>query len=76
MTELVESSPDDLLDSLAFGLLKQRKALQQLGRRPSHEPGNDDCHAIARELVEHLKRTGVVKIIRQHAVAHSMLKGS
>lgn len=69
--DAVELSPDDLRDSLAFGLLKQRKAIHRLGLRPGHEPGMDDCQAIARELVEHLKRTGVLKIVRQVSASHS-----
>jgi hypothetical protein len=72
--DLVETSPDDLTDSLAFALLKERKTLQRLGRRPSHEPGMEDCQAIAKALVEHLKRTGVEKVVRRVTRAHGMLK--
>ena len=72
--DLIEASPDDLTDSLAFALLKQRKTLQRFGRRPSHEPGMEDCMRIAKELVEHLKRTGVEKVVRRHSPAHTMLK--
>lgn len=61
----MEASPDDLTDSLAFALLTQRKTLQRLGRRPGHEPGMEDCQAIAKALVEHLKRTGVKKVVRR-----------
>ena len=61
--DLTEASPDDLTDSLAFALLKERKTLQRLGRRPGHEPGMEDCQAIAVRLVEHLKRSGVEKVV-------------
>lgn len=68
---MVETTPDDLLDSLAFSLLKQRMALKRLGCKARHEPAMDDCLAIARHLVEDLKRAGVEKILRRHASAHS-----
>jgi hypothetical protein len=74
--EFSELPPEDLVDSLAFALLSQRKALQRFGRRPRHEPGNDDCHAIAKALVERLKRSGVEKIVRRKSPGHGMLKGS
>jgi hypothetical protein len=63
--DLVEASPEDLTDSLAFALLKQRKALQRFAKRPGHEPGMEDCQTIAKALVEHLKRTGVEKVVRR-----------
>jgi len=72
--DLVEASPEDLTDSLAFALLQQRKTLQRLGRRPGHEPGMEDCQAIAKALVEHLKRTGVEKVVRRLNQSHGMLK--
>jgi hypothetical protein len=74
--DLIEASPDDLTDSLAFALLKERKTLQRLGRRPGHEPGMEDCQTIAKELVEHLKRTGVEKIMRRLSRPHGMLKAT
>ena len=73
--DLIEASPEDLTDSLAFALLQQRKALQRLGRRPGHVPVNDDCHAIAVRLVEHLKLSGVEKVVRRASRAHEVLKG-
>jgi hypothetical protein len=72
--DLIEASPYDLTDSVAFALLKQRKTLQRLGRRPGHEPGKEDCQTIAKELVEHLKRTGVEKVVRRLGRSHGMLK--
>jgi len=72
--DLIEASPDDLTDSLAFALLSQRKALQRLGRRPGHEPGMEDCQAIAKALVDHLKLTGVERVVRRHSQSHGMLK--
>ena len=69
--EFSELPPDDLVDSLAFALLGQRKALQRFGRRPGHEPGNDDCHSNAKALVEHLKRSGVEKVMRRVNGSHS-----
>lgn len=68
---IVETTPDDLLDSLAFSLLKQRGALKRIGGKAKHEPAMDDCLALARELVEDLKRAGVEKILRRHAAMHS-----
>ena len=72
--DLIEASPDDLSDSLAFALLKERKTLQRFGRRPGHEPGIEDCQAIAKALVEHLKRTGVERVVRRRSTSHGMLK--
>jgi len=72
--DLIEAPPDDLTDSLAFALLKERKTLQRLGRRPGHEPGMEDCQAIAKALIEHLKRTGVEKVVRRLSPSHGMLK--
>ncbi len=72
--DLIEASPDDLTDSLAFALLQQRKTLQRLGKRPGHEPGMEDCMTIARELVEHLKRTGVERVLRRLNRSHGILK--
>jgi len=72
--DLIEASPDDLTDSLAVALLKERKTLQRLGRRPGHEPGMDDCQAIAKALVEHLKLTGVERVVRRRSQSHGMLK--
>lgn len=37
--DLIETSPDELTDSLAFALLRQRKALQRFAQRAGHEPG-------------------------------------
>jgi hypothetical protein len=71
--DLVEASPDELTDSLAYALLQERQALRRLGQRPPHEPGNDDCHAIAERLVKHLKRTGIEKVVRRVSRPHGML---
>ena len=68
--DLIEASPDDLIDSLAFALLRQRKTLQRFAMRPGYEPGMEDCQAIAKALVEHLKRTGVEKIMRRQSTSH------
>jgi hypothetical protein len=68
--DLVEASPDDLTDSLAFAL-KQREALQRFAKRPGHEPGMEDCQAIAKRLIKHLKRSGVEKVVRRQPVSHS-----
>ena len=65
--EFSELPPEDLIDSLAFTLLSQRKALQRFGRRPGH----DDRHAMAIALVEHLKRSGVEKVMRRVNGSHS-----
>jgi hypothetical protein len=74
--DLTEASPNELTDSLAYALLKQRKAIQRLGRRPSHEPGMEDCQTIAKELVEHLKRTGVEKVVRRRSNGHNWPPGN
>jgi hypothetical protein len=71
---LVEASPDELTDSLAYALLQERQALRRLGQKPPHEPGNDDCHVIAVRLVEHLKRSGIEKVVRRQSRAHGILK--
>lgn len=73
--DLIEASPDDLTDSLAYALLKHREALKQWLSR--HERDYDDTidrQLIARALVEHLKRTGIEKVVRRQSRAHGMLK--
>jgi hypothetical protein len=63
--DLIEASPDDLTDSLAYALLQERQALRRLGQKPPFEPGNNECHAIAVRLVAHLKRSGIEKVVRR-----------
>ena len=67
----VEKSPDDLLDSLAYGLAKNLPLLRRLAAKPKHIPRDDDYREIARRQVEHLKESGVEKIIRHVAASHS-----
>jgi hypothetical protein len=67
----VEKSPDDLLDSLAYVLAKNLPLLRRLAAKPKHIPRDDDYQEIARRQVEHLKESGVEKIIRHVAASHS-----
>jgi len=50
---------------VGFDLLRQRKALQRFAMRPGYAPGMKYCQAIAKELVEHLKRAEEEKIMRR-----------
>ena len=64
--DLIEVSPDDLTDGLAFALLKHRKALQRwVSRRELDYDDSTDRQIIARALVEHIKLTGVEKVLRR-----------
>lgn len=75
MADLVEAPPADLLEALAYALMQQRPALRRIGKLPSHIPLNDECHAIAAELVRHLERSGVEKILRRRLTSHGMPVG-
>jgi hypothetical protein len=47
-------------------LVRAVNALKPLLRaRASYEPGMDDCQTIAKALVEHLKRSGVERVVRR-----------
>jgi len=67
----VEKSPDDLLDSLAYVLAKNLPLLRRLAGMPKHLPGDEVYQEIARRQVEHLKQSGVEKIVRHIAASHS-----
>jgi hypothetical protein len=68
----VERSIDDILDSLAFTLAKNLPMLRRLASKPKHIPGDDEYRALARRQLEHLKLTGVERIIRRGSgAAHS-----
>jgi hypothetical protein len=68
----VEKSIDDILDSLAFALAKNLPMLRRLASKPKHVPADDEYLALARQQLEHLKLTGVERIIRRSlGAAHS-----
>ena len=67
----VEKSPDDLLHSLAYALAKNLPLLRRLAGKQKHVPGDEDYQEIARRQVEHLKQSGVEKIVRHVATSHS-----
>ena len=59
----IEKPADGLLNSLAYVLAKTLLLLQRLAAKPKHAPGGEGYQEIARQLVEHLKQSGVEKII-------------
>jgi hypothetical protein len=67
----VERSPDDLLSSLAYALAKNLPLLRRLAGKSKHIPRDEDYQEIARQQVEHLKQSGVEKIIQHVAGSHS-----
>ncbi len=67
----VEKSPDDLLSSLAYALARNLPLLRRLAGKSKHIPRDEDYQEIARRQVEHLKESGVEKIIRRIASQHS-----
>jgi len=67
----VEKSPDDLLSSLAHALAKNLPLLRRLAGKSKYIPRDEDYQEIARRQVEHLKESGVEKIIRRIASQHS-----
>ena len=62
---IVEKPPECLQYDLAHGLLFNMRFLRRLVGRPKHIPGNDECHEIARPLIEVLKENGVERIVRR-----------
>jgi len=67
----VETSLDDLLDSLAFVLARNLPLLSQQAAKPKHIPSDELCRSLARLQVDHLKLSGVEKVIRRVASQHS-----
>ena len=67
----IEKPTDDLLNCLAYALAKNLPLLRRLAGKPKHVPGDEEFHEIARRQVEHLKQSGVEKIIRHVATSHS-----
>jgi hypothetical protein len=67
----VEKSLDDLLSSLAYALAKNLPLLRKLAAKPNHIPRDEDYQEIARRQAEHLKQSGVEKIIRHVSEFHS-----
>jgi hypothetical protein len=59
----IEKPADDLLHSLAYALAKTLLLLRRLAVKPKHAPGGEAYQEIARRQVEHLKQSGVEKII-------------
>jgi hypothetical protein len=64
-----EDSVDELVDSLAYVLARSLPLLRRLAAKPKHMPGDEEYRAIAKRQVEHLKLTGVERIIRRHVAA-------
>ena len=46
-------------------LVRAVNALKPLLRARPSEPGMDDCQTIAKALVEHLKRSGIERVVRR-----------
>ena len=67
----IEKPADGLLNSLAYALAKNLPLLRRLAAKPKRVPGDEDYQEIARRQVEHLKQSGLEKIIRHFARRHS-----
>ena len=68
---IVEKPPECLQYDLAHGLLFNMKLLRRLVANTKHLPRNDECHEIARVLIEHMKKNGVERIVRHELDGHS-----
>ena len=71
MTNEIETGPDSLEQDLASAIRASLPLLRQLAGKPKHIPGDEQYHAIARRLVEHLKRSGVERVVRRGICSHS-----
>ena len=71
MTDEIESGPEALEQNLANAVRESLPLLRQLAGKPKHVPGDELYHAIAKRLVEHLKRSGVEKVARRVCGSHS-----
>jgi len=67
----IETSPEDLLDSLAYVLARNLPLLRRLAAKPKHIPSDELCRSLARFQVDHLKLSGVEKVIRRVVSQHS-----
>jgi len=67
----IEKPADDLLNSLAYALAKNLLLLRRLAAKPKPAPGGEGYQEFARPQVEHLKQSGVEKIVRHAAASHS-----
>ena len=59
MPDEIESGPEALEQDLANAIPASSPLLRQLAGKPKHIPGDEQYHAIAKRLVEHLKHSGV-----------------
>ena len=67
----IEKPTDDLLNSLAYVLAKNLPLLRRLAGKSKHIPRDEDYQEIARRQVEHLKQSGMEKIIQHVVGSHS-----
>ena len=75
MTDDIETGPEALEQDLANAIQANLPLIRQLAGKPKHIPGDEQYHAIAKSLVEHLKRSGVEKVVRRVNDAHSWPPG-
>ena len=66
--------PEGLEQDLACAIRECMPLIRQLAGKPRHIPGDQQYHAIAKRLVEHLKRSGIEKVVRRVARAHAWPK--
>jgi hypothetical protein len=71
MSDEIELGPEGLEPALASAIRENLPLIRQLAGKPKHVPGDQQYQAIARRLVEHLKRSGIEKVVRRVARSHS-----
>src|SRR5690349_7703091 len=71
MPHEIETGPEALEQDLANAVRESLPLIRQLAGKPKRIPGDEQYHAIARRLVEHLQRSGVEKVVRRVNRSHS-----
>ena len=71
MTQEIETNADGLEQDLTDAVRESLPLIRQLAGKPVHVPGDEQYQAIAKRLVEHLKRSGVEKVVRRRSESHS-----
>ncbi len=71
MADDIETGPETLQQDLANAVHESLPLFRQLASKLRHVPGDEHYHAIAKLLVEHLKRSGVEKVVRRVPASHS-----
>jgi hypothetical protein len=72
MTDEIEVGPEALEQALASAIRTNMPLIRQVAGRPKHIPGDEQYRMIARRLVEHLKRSGVEKVVRSRYGSHGI----